>query len=1196
MKIDFKKKKVNETRMSKYLFIYQWITQDESDEFVIKGFGITPNGEDVCISVKNFKPWLSIEGKEKHQISNLMEDVVGSRIPYEIMDLREQKKLYFSGSIAKVYRIYFPSMETRKSAYYRIKKKRDVSRFHKWIKIHDYEASPLLQFLCRYNLPSCGWIEYKHILQKIRDGKYTRHSTEIHVDRKHILPVISNVEDLGLPFMRCLSFDIETYSSNELKMPDYCLASDVIFQIGVSVLKSPKSYENILFTLTPEKISIPQITVFGFKTERELLQAFCDYVKSFNPHVMLGFNIFGFDIPYLYNRCKQKAISLESIGMPTDMTLAEYKEIKWSSSAYSVQQFHFLDLHGRISIDLLPVIKRDYKLNNYKLKTISTFFLGETKDPLTVKDIFEAYRLGVVGGNMKKLKLCGKYCVKDAELVLSLFEKLQIWIGLLEMARICNTGIMTLFTQGQQIKVFSQVYKKCFEENRLVDSFDSVTIPPSISFEFENYCGAYVFDPIPGKYEWITPFDFSSLYPTTIIAFNIDYSTLVVDKSVPDTECNVIEWKEGNQQYRFRFRKSPLGVIPSLLQSLLSQRNATKLQLKKTKDKVLKIVLNERQKAYKVSANSMYGAMGVSRGYLPFLPGAMCTTAMGRESIQKAAKFVETSHGGKIIYGDSCSKDTVLYLRRNNSETTVHVKTIQEYFKLFPKRSQYPQFKENDFSLSMKEKVEVDSNDRILTHRGWSNIKRIIRHKCQKNMFRVYTSSGSIEVTEDHSLLLENGTMIPPTDLVPNEHQLMTIDKHEEISSNIFYEKESWDGFFTQKVGKICFDKDMSEKYISYIYYTYKQKFPNCCFVYQNGRYFLDLFNAEVCFPKGLVYYVEKLPLVTDYVYDIETEEGSFHAGNGELIIKNTDSIYCHFPKFKTAKNVWKNAKETEKEFLKIFPPPMKLLFEEKIYKDFLILSKKRYMCITCDENGAIDEKMTIRGVLLARRDNSSWTREFYEKIVRLIMEEKKISCEEILNIINQDILQLLQWDQSTTDINQFVITKTLNDSYKVRPIDNDEKKAMKRLRDLEIEYPEKLDISLFNQHVGAGKSKVPFIQEYINRSKPAHVQLSQRMTERGLPISVGSRMEYIVIEHSQDPNTKMFEKLEDPTYFCDHCDVVRMDRLYYVKSIVIPVDQLLETVFKRKNMVKEIYDHHVKHLKLMKEWKSLNSKKLLYR
>jgi DNA polymerase elongation subunit (family B) len=253
-------------------------------------------------------------------------------------------------------------------------------------------------------------------------------------------------------------------------------------------------------------------------------------------------------------------------------------------------------------------------------------------------------------------------------------------------------------------------------------------------------------------------------------------------------------------------------------------------------------------------------------------------------------------------------------------------------------------------------------------------------------------------------------------------------------------------------------------------------------------------------------------------------------------------------------------------------------------------------MCITCDENGAIDEKMTIRGVLLARRDNSSWTREFYEKIVRLIMEEKKISCEEILNIINQDILQLLQWDQSTTDINQFVITKTLNDSYKVRPIDNDEKKAMKRLRDLEIEYPEKLDISLFNQHVGAGKSKVPFIQEYINRSKPAHVQLSQRMTERGLPISVGSRMEYIVIEHSQDPNTKMFEKLEDPTYFCDHCDVVRMDRLYYVKSIVIPVDQLLETVFKRKNMVKEIYDHHVKHLKLMKEWKSLNSKKLLYR
>ena len=327
---------------------------------------------------------------------------------------------------------------------------------------------------------------------------------------------------------------------------------------------------------------------------------------------------------------------------------------------------------------------------------------------MTVKQIFEAYRLGFLGGKTKKILTCAKYCVQDARLVLLLFEKIQCWIGLIEMARICNVGIMTLYTQGQQIKVFSQVYKKCFEENRLVDSFHSLDIPSNISFTFDNYCGAFVFPPIPGKYKWVIPFDFTSLYPTTIIAYNIDYSTLVTDENVPDELCNVVEWKEGDNNYKFRFIKEPMGVIPSLLQSLLQQRNITKKLLKATKDDLLKNVLDKRQLAYKVSANSMYGAMGVQRGYLPFLPGAMCTTAKGRESIQKAAEFVQKEHFGKIIYGDSVDKNTTIYIKINND---IRLYTIEEYFQLNSKYVEpYPQFKPEDETLKMKEQVVFQKN------------------------------------------------------------------------------------------------------------------------------------------------------------------------------------------------------------------------------------------------------------------------------------------------------------------------------------------------------------------------------------------------------------------------------------------------------------------------------------------------------
>ena len=58
-------------------------------------------------------------------------------------------------------------------------------------------------------------------------------------------------------------------------------------------------------------------------------------------------------------------------------------------------------------------------------------------------------------------------------------------------------------------------------------------------------------------------------------------------------------------------------------------------------------------------------------------------------------------------------------------------------------------------------------------------------------------------------------------------------------------------------------------------------------------------------------------------------------------------------------------------------------------------------------------------------------------------------------------------------------------------------------------------------------------------------------MEKRGLPISIGSRMEFLIIEHNEDPNGKLGSKLEDPTYFINHCSVLRIDRLHYLKSIV---------------------------------------------
>ena len=115
-------------------------------------------------------------------------------------------------------------------------------------------------------------------------------------------------------------------------------------------------------------------------------------------------------------------------------------------------------------------------MNNYKLKTVSQYFIGETKDPLSVNGIFKCYRLGMEKeqdgsyGEMarKAMAICGKYCVQDSALVLRLMDKLKTWPGLTEMAKTCQVPIFALYTQGQQIRVYSQVYKFCMKENMSV--------------------------------------------------------------------------------------------------------------------------------------------------------------------------------------------------------------------------------------------------------------------------------------------------------------------------------------------------------------------------------------------------------------------------------------------------------------------------------------------------------------------------------------------------------------------------------------------------------------------------------------------------------------------------------------------------------------------------------------------------------
>ena len=1220
-------------------FIYHWYVDDEFNkegekELAIRAYGITKDQKTIILHIKNFQPWIYLEIKKDGDTSNDW-DQIKSLLKNKIRDrckhlekstfyLEHRKKLYFDDQIEyPFFKIRFNTIQVRKNVYYSLQNYtiRLLGKQYT-VACHEHEATPLLQLIVSKSLPTAGWIHFKGspVPEEERVSKLYDEFVVSYDDLKRAS--IEEEVSLGVPVPCVLSFDIEVYSSNPQRMPLAEVEQDKIFQISCVLEKFPSITEKYLLTLGKVSSTIVGSDVQNIqcKDEKMLLLSFTKLIRQTNPHMIVGYNIFGFDIPYMIKRCKLYDIlsDFDLLGIP-NFKHAPEKEIKWSSSAYSYQEFHYLDTEGRVFVDLLPVVKRDYKFSNYKLKTVSTFFLGETKDPLTPQDIFKAYELGCLGdaNGIKKLSQCGKYCVQDSALVLKLFGVLQLWIGLSEMAKICNVPMMFLFTKGQQIKVFSQVYKKCFDDHILVQSIQD----HELLQKCQGYSGAFVFPPEPGIYDWVIPFDFSSLYPTTIIAYNIDYSTLVLDESkVNINDCHLVEWedhincehdttvkKAGSSKsrvlcgkHRYLFRKEPLGVIPSLLMNLLNQRSETKKQMKSVKkictDKEVAetrlTVLDKRQLAYKLSANSMYGAMGVKKGYLPFMPGAMSTTAMGRASIQKAAEFVKKKYDGHLIYGDSVAKDTPLAICESN---TVRVVSIEDLFNTFEKdKKDYPEFKPNSTGLSNKERIEPLTNIKVMSKSGWSQIRKVIRHHTNKNMFRVMTTSGIVDVTEDHSLLDKLGKQVKPGEINVGDELLYWNSNEFWESTRLELSLDITDTIEILSNGTVVFyfndSKTSIKNDIMMLYLYLSQKFPKTCIEYYPDKVLFYPNQQEYL---GKILEIQDLGPCEDFVYDIETEDGTFHAGIGNLIVKNTDSIYCHFPGYTDAKKSWQMAKKVEDQLLKLFPPPMKLVFEEKIYSKFLILTKKRYMAYTCGENGEMDEKLTIRGVLLARRDNCKWIRVLYEKVVRALMNAD--SQHSVYELINGVVLDLMYWKLNQKGY--FVISKQVNKEYKVRPLPTESKKMFKRLEDLGIyDYPkdlkpteiDHLNSNITNEQV-LKKLGMVWFEKYILRSKPAHVQLASKMTLRGKPVEAGSRIEFLVIQNI-DTKAKLCDRLEDPVYYKSHRDLLRLDRLYYLGCLSEPLDQLLNVVYRNKNFVSKIHDYHVNMFKVMEEIKRLNS------
>jgi hypothetical protein len=192
------------------------------------------------------------------------------------------------------------------------------------------------------------------------------------------------------------------------------LFGDAVIQIGLTVglYGQPACCSRHILTLGTCDPIANGVDVRSFDREEDMLEAFVDLVTAIDPDVLLGYNIFGFDLSYMHDRAGElmgeagRAARFHRFGRIRGLPSA-YVEQKLSSSALGDNVLKYLDMHGRIVVDLMKVVQRDHRLDSYKLDAVAEHFLGDRKHDVSPSDVFRLQR-----GTAADRRVIAEYCVQ----------------------------------------------------------------------------------------------------------------------------------------------------------------------------------------------------------------------------------------------------------------------------------------------------------------------------------------------------------------------------------------------------------------------------------------------------------------------------------------------------------------------------------------------------------------------------------------------------------------------------------------------------------------------------------------------------------------------------------------------------------------------------------------------------------------
>nr|QIQ08628.1 family B DNA polymerase [Panulirus argus virus 1] len=468
----------------------------------------------------------------------------------------------------------------------------------------------------------------------------------------------------GVP-VKCMFFDIETY----------CTATTTeIIQISMRFASGGGGGDNddlgatnvVLITKGATKCmerdfdgEKERFSLLSCKDEAELLVRFYEHVVREKPVFMIGYNIYMFDVKQIIDRtvacgltefeCAGRTCTISHVVQTFYNDIATVSFMK-KHSAFGRYDYT-MSIDKSVSIDLFKFIKDNFNLSCYKLGDVSKYFLGDlNKVDMSYDEMRVNYERG------EKIEDIAWYCLVDSILVHKLFAKLFVFLSLKSTCNITCTDASSLLMGGMSVKIFNMIYIYLKKRDVILNYEENMERNGSFVIS-----GGHVLDPMIGHYNNVVCLDFNSLYPSIIIAYNLCPTTYITPAEArvlgPDSYHRI----EADGTFHHFLRATVLeGLLPTLVEQLLRDRKETKKRMASAVG-MDKIVLDKKQTAIKLMANSVYGVMAscVTKKAIGFEPVAASITAVGRQSVLKAKKHLDAllarKRAGHVFYGDTDS-------------------------------------------------------------------------------------------------------------------------------------------------------------------------------------------------------------------------------------------------------------------------------------------------------------------------------------------------------------------------------------------------------------------------------------------------------------------------------------------------------------------------------------------------------------